>query len=275
MNTNALKTFARQARQILLKDVANRLQFWGFDPKTGQCTETLEAIDGGYIFRDEIKDDERTAFLWKKLQQRVKNAQSAKDVIEEAAYSWFNRLMALRILEKNGYIAPAIAFAEGSFLPQILQNARLGQHVVQKKSERAQLQERLQSDQDEQAFALLLRHLCNHNPLINKVFGKLDDFTELLLPDNLLSSDGILRHINNDNAIAADDFKQVELIGWLYQFYIADRKDEVFAGFKKNQKARAEDIPAATQIFTPVGLFATWSKIPSAERGSTKIPIRY
>ena len=87
--------------------------------------------------------------------------------------------------------------------------------------------------------------------MIRKVFGRLDDFTEILLPDNLLSQNGILQHINNSLAITDDDFKQVELIGWLYQFYIADRKDEVFAGFKKNQKARAEDIPAATQIFTP------------------------
>lgn len=87
--------------------------------------------------------------------------------------------------------------------------------------------------------------------MIRKIFGRLDDFTDILLPDNLLSPNGILQHINNSEAVSDDDFKQVELIGWLYQFYIADRKDEVFAGFKKNQKARAEDIPAATQIFTP------------------------
>lgn len=250
MNTNALKSFARDARKMFLSGVENRLSFWGFDLKTGKCHETLEPIPGGYLFRGDIGDGERVPQMWQRLRQRVRDEQSARDIIEEAAYSWFNRLMAMRILEKNGYLSPTLSFAEGSTIPLILQNARLGQHGIRSRVEQAQLQQYLQDDKDEQAFALLLRHLCNQNPLIQKVFGRLDDFTEILLPDNLLAQKGILQHINNA-AISDEDFQQVELIGWLYQFYIADRKDEVFAGFKKNQKARAEDIPAATQIFTP------------------------
>ncbi len=250
MNTNTLKSFARDARKMFLSGVENRLSYWGFDLKTGQCTEKLEPIPGGYLFRGDIGDGERVPQLWQRLRQRVCDAQTARDIIEEASYSWFNRLMAMRILEKNGYLSPTLSFAEGSTIPLILQNARLGQHDIRSRVEQAQLQQYLQDDKDEQAFALLLRHLCNKNPLIQKVFGRLDDFTEILLPDNLLAKNGILQHINNAT-ISDEDFQQVELIGWLYQFYIADRKDEVFAGFKKNQKARAEDIPAATQIFTP------------------------
>ena len=251
MNTNALKAFARDARKSLRAGVENRISYWGFDLNSGKCTETLEPIAGGYIFRGDIGDGERIPQLWQALRKRVRDTQAVRDVVEEAAYTWFNRLMAIRILEKNGYIAPTLSFAEGSSIPLILQNARLGQHDVKTRAEQAQLQQYLQNDEDELAFALLLRHICNQNPLIRKVFGRLDDITDILLPDNLLSQNGILQHINNSEAVSDDDFKQVELIGWLYQFYIADRKDEVFAGFKKNQKARAEDIPAATQIFTP------------------------
>jgi Eco57I restriction-modification methylase len=251
MNTNNLKSFAREARKMFLSGVANRLNYWGFDLKTGACTESLEVLPGGYFFRNEPGDGDRVPRLWQKLRERVRDAQAVRDVVEEASYSWFNRLMAIQILEKNGFIAPTLAFADGSSIPLILQNARLGQHDVKSRTEQVQLQQFLEDDRDEQAFALLLRSFCNQNPLIRNVFGRIDDFTEILLPDNLLSKNGILQHINNSNAVSDEDFRQVELIGWLYQFYIADKKDEVFAGFKKNQKARAEDIPAATQIFTP------------------------
>ena len=86
--------------------------------------------------------------------------------------------------------------------------------------------------------------------MLHDIFGRIDDYTEILFPQNVLKIDGLVDVINSD-AIIDEDFKEVELIGWLYQFYISDKKDEVFKGFKKNIKARAEDIPAATQIFTP------------------------
>jgi hypothetical protein len=87
--------------------------------------------------------------------------------------------------------------------------------------------------------------------MLNNVFGKLDDYTELLLPDNMLQDSGFLNLLNTTDAISDEQYKEVELIGWLYQFYISERKDEVFASFKKKKKAEAKDIPAATQIFTP------------------------
>ena len=138
----------------------------------------MEVLPGGYFFRNEPGDGDRVPRLWQKLRERVRDAQSVRDVVEEASYSWFNRLMAIQILEKNGFIPPTISFADGSSIPLILQNARLGLHDVKNRLEQAQLQQFLEDDKDEQAFALLLRHFCNQNPLISKVFGRIDDFTE-------------------------------------------------------------------------------------------------
>src|SRR5690606_33819740 len=104
---------------------------------------------------------------------------------------------------------------------------------------------------DQEAFALLLVGYCHSNKMLNTIFGKLDDYTELLLPDNMLQDSGFLNLLNTTDAISDEEYKQVELIGWLYQFYIAEKKNDVYVSFKKGKKAEAKDIPAATQIFTP------------------------
>ena len=134
--------------------------------------------------------------------------------------------------------------------PMIVQNAKQGANALGKNSDQELLKEYIIDDKEEQAFGLLITNLCNENKVLHDVFGRINDYTEILLPQNLLQNDGLLDLINGDG-ISIEDYKEVELIGWLYQFYISDRKDEVFKGFKKNIKARAEDIPAATQIFTP------------------------
>ena len=171
-------------------------------------------------------------------------------MIEEAAYTWFNRLMAIKILEENQYLDPTLQFAEGVHPPMLVQNAKQGNHTITGTTNRNLLIDLLKENQEEQAFALLITDLCNKNRLLHDVFGRINDYTELLLPHNILQKDGLIDLINNGH-IEKEDYQEVELIGWLYQFYISDKKDEVFAGFKKNKKARAEDIPAATQIFTP------------------------
>lgn len=249
MNTNNIKSFAKQARLILLDGVEQRLKFWGFNDD-GYNDQSLESTHGGYIFRGQIYTDTSGAVKWNKLKKRLKDKQAVKDVKEEAAYTWFNRLMAIKILEANGYLPEQIGYAEGIRIPMVVQNAKRGHHSLSGKSDKSLLVEYLQEDKEEQAFGLLITDLCNRNKLLHDIFGRIDDYTEILLPQNLLQPGGLLDLINSD-AIPTDDFKEVELIGWLYQFYIADKKDEVFAGFKLNKKARAEDIPAATQIFTP------------------------
>ncbi|SDQ82305.1 N-6 DNA Methylase [Chryseobacterium soldanellicola] len=251
MNTNKIKSFAKQARIQLYKGVANQLLFWGFDDK-GAVTAEPEAIPGGFTFRGAVYNDVTSVPKWKKLKEKIqKSKESVKDVTEEAAYTWFNRLAAIKILEENNFIDRVLRFQDGSLVPMILQQAKAGQHAVTNAAQKASLQEALLQNDDEKAFAILITQYCNTHPLLKEVFGHLDDYTEILIPNDLLTADGFVAMLNDEANISAEDFTHVELIGWLYQFYIADRKDEVFKGFKANKKARAEDIPAATQIFTP------------------------
>lgn len=249
MNTNSIKSFAKEVRLLLIDGVSQQLKFWGFDDN-GKSTHPVEKIQGGYLFRGQVFTDETVPEKWKKLQAKLTDKQAVKDIKEEVAYTWFNRLMAIKILEENGYIPKQLAYDEGVKTPAVVQNAKRGQHSLKKNEQKDLLMDYLQLDKDERVFGLLITHLCNEHKLLHDVFGRIDDYTEILLPQNLLQTGGVLDLINSE-AISREDYKEVELIGWLYQFYIADRKDEVFAGFKKNKKARAEDIPAATQIFTP------------------------
>lgn len=251
MNTNKIKSFAKQARIQLYKGIANQLLFWGFDDK-GAVTAEPEAIPGGFTFRGAVYNDVTSVPKWKKLKEKIqKSKESVKDVTEEAAYTWFNRLAAIKILEENDFIDEVLRFQDGSLVPMILQQAKAGQHAVTNTAQKANLREALLQNDDEKAFAILITQYCNTHPLLKEVFGHLDDYTEILIPNDLLTANGFVAMLNDEANISAEDFTQVELIGWLYQFYIADRKDEVFKGFKANKKARAEDIPAATQIFTP------------------------
>ena len=249
MNTNNIKSFAKQARLILMEGVKQRLLYWGFDAD-GNSTESLETTTGGYIFRTQVFNDNSVPPKWQKLNAKLTSKQAVLDVIEEAAYTWFNRLMAINILEKNGYIPPTLTYVAELKTPHIVQNAKRGQHILKQQKYIDLLQQYLVDDQEEQALGLLLTRLCNNNTLLHDVFGHIDDYTEILLPNNLLQRNGIIDLLNSD-LIPDEDYKEVELIGWLYQFYISDKKDEVFKGFKANKKARPEDIPAATQIFTP------------------------
>ena len=248
MNT---KTFAQESRNLLMDGVAKKLLYWGFDPK-GNVLEQPNKLSGGYTFRGEVFDDANVPQLWESLKQAVKH-KGVEVVVEEAAYTWFNRMMALRIMEKNGYEQPQLENVSGmEHTPMILQKARQGSYGFLSTNEQTRLQKIIGDyTKDQEAFALLLVGYCHNHKTLNRVFGKIDDYTELLLPDNMLQDAGFLHLLNTTDAISDDDYQEVELIGWLYQFYISEKKDEVFASFKKNKKAEAKDIPAATQIFTP------------------------
>ncbi|WP_420378795.1 BREX-1 system adenine-specific DNA-methyltransferase PglX [Gilvibacter sp.] len=248
MNT---KTFAQQARNILMDGVAKKLLYWGFDTD-GSVKESPQAISGGYSFRGEVFDDPNVPQLWTALKKAIEQ-KGIEVVVEEAAYTWFNRMMAIRILAKNGYDAPQLQYAEGLVhTPVMLQKARQGQFSYLGNEEQSRLKKIITDyTKDQEAFALLLTGYCHSHKTLNRVFGSIDDYTELLLPDDMLQDSGFLRLLNTTDAISDEEYQQVELIGWLYQYYISEKKDEVFASFKKNKKAEAKDIPAATQIFTP------------------------
>lgn len=246
-----LKTFAQQSRTLLMEGVAQKLLYWGFDDK-GNVLEELRKISGGYLLRGEPYDDPHVPKLWDALKQAIQK-KGVEVVVEEAAYTWFNRMMAIRILSKNGYDEAQLKYVEGmEHTPVILQRARQGSYDFLTDDEQQRI-ERILKDytKDQEAFAQLLSGYCHQHHTLKRIFGRIDDYTELLLPDNMLQDGGFLHLLNTTDAITEEDYQSVELIGWLYQFYISEKKDEVFAAFKKRKKAEAKDIPAATQIFTP------------------------
>ncbi len=254
MNT---KSFAQQARKILMRGVKDKLRYWGFEAK-GNAQEEPTAVPGGYEFRGEVFDDPAVPPIWQSLRRAIKQ-KGYDTVVEEAAYTWFNRVMAIRILSKNAYEPPMLDFADGvGRTPEILQLAKRGTFPFLNETEKKRLQRIItDGNRDTESFAILLIGYCHSHTLLKTVFGSIDDYTELLLPDDILAQynekahTGLLDLVNTTDAISDEEYRKVELIGWLYQFYISEKKDEVFASFKKNKKAEAEDIPAATQIFTP------------------------
>lgn len=253
MNTNQIKKFAQEARTILKQGVINRLTSLGFD-SNGNVAEKdrPEKGDGFVIFMGGLIPDTTFYDKWTSLYERVQQ-KGIKEVYEEAAYTWFNRLMAIRIMAKNGFTGPVLEYqSEAVLIPQIVANARRGIYPEMSETDRDQLMQLLDDDtQTTEQFRLLITNYCKHNPIIAASFGGVVNYTELLLPVNILSEGGFVDLLNNSKFITDEDYKQSELIGWLYQFYISEKKDEVFASFKKRKKAEAEDIPAATQIFTP------------------------
>ncbi len=252
MNTSALKRFAQQARNILISGVGKQLIYWGYDPDAKQFTIEPQQVFGGLLFGDRMIDDPSVYPKWLALKKAV-TVKGVNQVVEEAAYTWFNRLMAIRILAKNNYIVPQLEYTgTATRTPAIVQNAKRGITPLLDDVQRKILVRLLDDDRLEtEQFTLLITAYCHQNKLLQRVFGRLDDYTELLLPADILAVNGFIDLLNTTDAITDDDYRQVELIGWLYQFYISEKKDEVFKKFKKKKKAEAEDIPAATQIFTP------------------------
>ena len=248
MDTNRLKRFAIEARNILMQGVKNRLQAIGFDLKTGTPTEMPQKMEGGAVF---MGDTVTTDFYrrWMSLYNNI-HVRGIKQVAEEAAYTWFNRFVAIRIMQKQGFITPVLAYeSEEVRVPVIVSEARQGRVPQMAADVHDKLMELLDDDsKTNEQFALLIVAYCHENPIINKCFGAIADYTELLLPQNILAEGGFVSMLNDTEFITDDDFRSAELIGWLYQFYISDRKDEAFA---KKGKYDADEIASATQIFTP------------------------
>ncbi len=253
MNTTQLKKFAAEARTILKEGVILKLNALGFKPD-GSVDEEDRPIKGqGFvIFRGEAMADDGFYDSWMSLYNRIQ-LKGIQEVYEEAAYTWFNRLMAIRIMAKNGFIAPVLEYvSETTRIPVILSQARQGQLPEMSAVERDQLESIINDGRKSQEqFAILITAYCHANPVINKCFGGVTDYTSMLLPQNIIAEGGFVDLLNNTPFISDEDYKSAELIGWLYQFYISEKKDDVFASFKAGKKAEAEDIPAATQIFTP------------------------
>ncbi|HGY2327414.1 TPA: BREX-1 system adenine-specific DNA-methyltransferase PglX, partial [Pseudomonas aeruginosa] len=191
------------------------------------------------------------------LEKLISNS-SRDNVTERVAYTWFNRFCALRFMDVNRYTRIGVVSpAEGQFQPEILAEAKMGH--IDEEMVPSQIRQKVldllagrapSTDSQGEAYRLLVVAACNAwNQSMDFLFERIDDYTELLMPDDLLSGNSILAYTRE--AMTPDACKDVEVIGWLYQFYISEKKDAVFEGLKKNQKITPENIPAATQLFTP------------------------
>ncbi len=248
MDTNRLKKFAIEARNILKAGIAAKLTSLGFDSK-GEVAENLrpQLLQGGTLWNGRTLS-EGFYHQWMRLYEEVQ-AKGVNEVYEQAAYTWFNRLVAIRILQKNGLCEPVSTYADSAHTPQIVNQARQGLFPPMEEASKRHLLELLDDDTKvTEQFAVLLVAWCHANPILQRCFGTMEDYTELLLPANILAENGFIDLLNHTEFITDEEFRSPELIGWLYQFYISERKDEVFA---KKGKFEADEIPAATQIFTP------------------------
>ena len=243
METAPLKSFATWARTALIREVTARIAVV-LAPASPERVEQPKAVDA----------------LEKAVNAAGGGDKGRAAVADRVAYTWFNRIIALRFMDANGYtgigvVSPQAGVESGQ--PEILAEAKRGNidaEVVGTKTRETVTGllngTRRSDDPQGEAYALLLADYCRHwNRAMPFMFEREGDFTELLIPANLLADDSVLNRAVK--VLTAEVCQDVEVIGWLYQFYISERKDEVFAGFKKNKKAGADEIPAATQLFTP------------------------
>lgn len=244
MNKNAIKKFATEARRELIFRVRQKASKYGIVPGDKSVNPSADSYEG-YVFSPTEKE-QRIALI-KKVEDK-----SYEQVIEEVAYTWFNRFVALRFMEVNGYLPTRVRVFTNSnneFKPQILTEAMQMNNL--KGLDVKKVYEFKEANDDEGLYKYLLITQCNAlNDVLPDMFQNIKDYTELLFPDDLLQGkSSVIRQMIE--LIPEEDWKDaVQIIGWLYQYYNSEKKDEVFA--KRNSaKISKENIPAATQLFTP------------------------
>lgn len=242
MDKNAIKKYAVWARRELIDRVTKRAAVYGITEK-----------DMGDPNADSVNGHLLTAAEKRQRQALIRHIQEKEyqQVMEEVAYTWFNRFAALRFMEVNGYLPTHIRVFtddEGRFKPQILAEAI---HLELDGLNMERVYQLKDANQEEELFKYLLIVQCNAlNSILPGMFQKIEDYTELLLPDYLLREGSVIEQMIT--LIPEDDWKdQVQIIGWLYQYYNTEPKDRVFADLKRNIKISKQNIPAATQLFTP------------------------
>lgn len=247
MDKNAIKKFAVWARRELISRVSQKSLQYGIT-ESGCGNKNADSVSDILLSTEQKK--QRIALI-EKIDRLGGGKNAYEQVIEEVAYTWFNRFTALRFMEVNGYLPTHIrVFTDetGAFKPQILSEAI---HIDLDGLNRNTVIALKQKNNEDELYKYLLVTQCNAlSSVLPKMFQKLSDYTELLFPDNLLRDGSVIDRMIAE--IAEEDWKeQVQIIGWLYQYYNIEPKDKVFADLKKNIKISKENIPAATQLFTP------------------------
>ena len=242
MDKNAIKKFAVWARTELIVRVSLKGVEYGITEDNIEDANA-DSVGGKILAADEKK--QRQALI------AEINDKGYKQVMEEVAYTWFNRFSALRFMEVNGYLPSHVRVftdEENNFKPQIITEAI---HLDLDGLDMEKVYELKDAEKTEELYKYLLIMQCNAlNKILPGMFQKIADYTELLLPDNLLREGSVIQQMIE--LIPEDDWKDaVQIIGWLYQYYNSEKKDDVFAALKKNVKITKENIPAATQLFTP------------------------
>ena len=242
MNKSAIQKFAIWARTTLMEQVAQRAYQYGIT-QDGYGEENAVTVNGMALSPQE--QSQRRELV------REIQAKGYDQVVEEVAYTWFNRFIALRYMEVNNYLPSHIRVfsnAQGAFDPKILKEAL---HIDLPGLDQSRVAEYIEKNETEALYRYLLLTQCNAlNEGLPKMFEKMGGYTELLFPNNILRPDSVLGRMVAD--IPEEDWTdQVQIIGWLYQYYNTELKAETFDLLKKNVKVTKERIPSATQLFTP------------------------
>ncbi|SHH57065.1 Methyltransferase domain-containing protein [Clostridium collagenovorans DSM 3089] len=252
MDKNQIKIFSTWARVNLIESITKRAIELGIEENKVHDIEILKngfkVIGREKIFKSKLKHREKLIDDINKL--------GFNKVIEEVACTWFNRFIALRYMEVNNYLPSGIRILsserKGQKEPDVL--TKITEIIEKLELNEAYINQLLEKGKNEdinELYKYILVNQCNDlGKIIPNIFEEIEDYTELLLPDNLLQENFIIRHLTND--IGENNFQEgIEVVGWLYQYYISDKKDQVFEGLKKNIKITKDNIPAATQLFTP------------------------
>ena len=242
MNKNAIQKFAIWARNELIAQVSQRAYQYGID-ESGFGDASADTLNGRLLTAEEKSQRQE---LIKQIKEK-----GYQQVMEEVAYTWFNRFIALRFMEVNNYLPSHIRVfsdASGAFKPEILNDVL---HLDLPGLDSGKVAEYIESNDTEGLYRYLLLTQCNAlNSALPVMFERMGGYTEMLLPNNILRQDSVLGHMVSD--IPEEDWQDaVQIIGWLYQYYNTELKDDTFAQLKKNVKITKERIPAATQLFTP------------------------
>ena len=242
MNKNAIQKFAIWARNELIAQVSQRAYQYGID-ESGFGDASADTLNGRLLTAEEKSQRQE---LIKQIKEK-----GYQQVMEEVAYTWFNRFIALRFMEVNNYLPSHIRVfsdASGAFKPEILNDVL---HLDLPGLDSGKVAEYIESNDTEALYRYLLLTQCNAlNSALPIMFERMGGYTEMLLPNNILRQDSVLGHMVSD--IPEEDWQDaVQIIGWLYQYYNTELKDDTFAQLKKNVKITKERIPAATQLFTP------------------------
>ena len=242
MDKNAIKKYAVWARRELIERVSQRAMIYGITVKDAG-DPNAESINGHLLSQAEKR--QRQALI-----RNIKE-KGYEQVMEEVAYTWFNRFAALRFMEVNGYLPSHIrVFTNdaGEFKPQILAEAI---HLELDGLDMNRVYELESANKSEELFKYLLIVQCNAlNSILPGMFQRIDDYTELLLPDYLLREGSVIEQMVT--TIPEEDWTdQVQIIGWLYQYYNTELFDAIFNGVDQKKSLKATELPAATQLFTP------------------------